>query len=185
MILNLFIVSLSGKGFSHYGLVSLPSLIYPVSSSSTTIKNYFKNKAYLFDFFLLATSALLFWFIIDNYLTTIPALSSGNPQESRNERIVSFIVDNTEPSDRILVLGYKDYYYVESDRLASSKFHFFLPMNEDYPGGLLSVAEDINKYPAKIVIVEGYVCPYFDFGNYCLVDEDLDIWMYIDDITSQ
>ena len=178
LILNPLVISLPGKGFEHYGMVILPTLIYPVSASSVSIKQLLKTKKYLFDTVAFLTGVLCIGFMINNYRTTIPALLSGNPRQERDEKVVSVILENTEPEDRILVLGFKDYYYVESDRLASSKFHLLNSINEDYPGGIKAVIEDINSDPPKLVIVqEGYDDDYFNFDDYILIDDELNIWM--------
>lgn len=180
IFVNLMVISLPGKGFEHYGLVIIPTLVYPLSAFSVFIKKKLKSRSCYYDIAAMLTSVLLIGFMINNYLTTIPALISGNPPEARNERVVEAIKAYTEPDDRILVLGFKDYYYVESDRLASSKFHFVTSMNEDYPGGLPVVTEDINRVSPKLVIIEqGFDCRYlnFDFSNYYFLDEDLNIWM--------
>ena len=183
MVANILIISLSGKGFEHYGMVTLPTLVYPLAASSDLVKKQIKSRSYLFDVFALLSSVLLIGFMINNYLTTIPALISPNTDESRNERILS-VIDDIEPDEKILVLGYKDYYYVESDRIASSKFHFFVSMNANYPGGLKAVTEDINNSsPKLVIIVEGFDHQYldFDFNDYTLIDEDLNIWMRNDE----
>lgn len=76
-------------------------------------------------------------------------------------------------------MGYKDYFYVESDRLASSKFHYYNSLNDNYPGGLEAVIEDINMtQPELVVIVEGFEYDRlnFCFNGYYLLDEELNIW---------
>lgn len=178
MIANVLLISLSGKGFDHYGMIVLPTLIYPLSASSIIIKKFLKKKSFYFDLFSVFSSILLFCFILNNLLTTIPALMSDNPFDSRNEKIVS-VINTLDPEDRILVLGYKDYFYVESDRLASSKYHYFISINGNYAGDLESVTEDINEnLPELVVIDEGYDygCLNFNFDNYYLLDEELNIW---------
>ena len=178
MILNLVVISLPGKGFEHYGMVILPTLIYPISASSKVIKSLLKNKKFIFDVFALLTCVLFFGFVINNYITSITALLSGNPRQDRDERVVSVILENTEPEDRILVLGFKDYYYVESGRLASSKFHLFNSINEDYPDGIEAVIEDMNSNLPKLVIIQdGCENEYFNLDQYHLIDDDLNIWI--------
>lgn len=179
MFLNCLVISLSGHGFEHYGLVVVPTLVYPLSAFSSFIMKYLKTKSYYYDIVAFLSSIILIGFMIYNYLITIPALVSGNPVDERNERVVSVIVSNTESNDRILVLGFKDYYYVESDRLSASKFHFFCSEDDNYPDGLSVVIDDINNtYPKLVIDEQGFDCQYlkFDFSNYTLIDEDLNIW---------
>ncbi|MCR4791471.1 MAG: hypothetical protein K5871_01835 [Lachnospiraceae bacterium] len=180
MIINILVMSLSGKGFEHYGMVTVPALVYPLSASSDVIKKQLKKRSYLFDAVSLLTSVILSGYIFNNYFTTVPALVSGGAEEPRNARILEIIEEYTEPDDRILVLGYKDYYYVESDRLASTKFHLFNSINENYPGGLEAVTEDINTvHPRLVIAVQGFEYEYlgFDFEDYVLIDEELNVWM--------
>lgn len=180
MFLNCLVISLPGLGFEHYGMVVVPTLIYPLSSFARFIKKQLKTKSYFYDIFAVLSSVLLISFIINNYYVTIRALASGNPTESRNERIVSAIMDNTDPEDRILVFGFKDYYYVESDRLCASKYHFFISENDIYPDGMDVVIEDINNCSPKLIVIEqGFNGDYlnFDFSDYSLLDDDLNIWI--------
>ena len=179
MIANILTISLSGKGFEHYGMITLPALIYPLASSSDLIKCCLKKKKYLYDLVSLLSSVLLIGFIVNNFFTTVPALICGDVEVARNERILS-VIENTEPDTKILVLGYKDYYYVESDRMASSRFHYVTSMMEGYPEGIEGVTEDMNRSsPELVIIVEGFDYEYlnFDFSNYHLADEELNIWM--------
>ena len=132
------------------------------------------------DLVSLLSSVLLIGFIINNYFTTVPALICGDVEVARNEKILS-IIEKTDPDSKILVLGYKDYYYVESDRLASSKFHYVTSMMEGYPDGIEAVTEDMNSSsPELVIIVEGFDYEYlnFDFSNYHLIDDELNIWMH-------
>ena len=43
IISNILIISLSGKGFEHYGMITIPALIYPLASSSNLIKSCLKK----------------------------------------------------------------------------------------------------------------------------------------------
>ena len=82
MVVNVALISISGKGFTHYGMIVLPTLIYPLAASSVVVKKYLKKRAFYFDLISAITSILLFGFIINNFATTVPALISGNPSES-------------------------------------------------------------------------------------------------------
>ncbi len=180
MIVNLLSISLSGKGFEHYGLVVVPTLVYPLAASSAVIKKLLKNKQALFDVVAFLSSIILIGFILNNYITTIPALVNGEVPAERSARILAVIEENTEPDEKILVLGYKDYYYVASDRLSSSKHHYVNSLNENHPDGLNGIIEDMNNSsPKLVIIVEGFEYDYlqFDFSKYHLIDEELNIWM--------
>ncbi|MBR3575457.1 MAG: hypothetical protein IKN97_09860, partial [Lachnospiraceae bacterium] len=118
-------------------------------------------------------------FIFNNITNSIVALKNGNHAIPIDEHIISIIKENTAPEDRILMLGYKCYYYVASDRLSSTKF-FYSCNNDAYPDGHQAVVDSVNAELPKLIVIEGGEDPENLFHSYDLyekIDPLYGIWL--------
>ena len=101
-----------------------------------------------------------------NIFSFLQSYNNGNPYHSYDRKVLDYIETNTGADDKILVLGYKCFYYVESDRLCSTKFYYQLNDNATYPDGVDAVISDINAELPELIIVEGGVDWEGLFGYY-------------------
>ena len=121
--------------------------------------------------------------MINNVIGFSKSYLQGNPYISDDQKVLDYIQSNTSSDDRILVLGYKCLYYVESDRLCSSIFYYQLNDNQTYPDGSEVVLDAINEELPKLIIVEGGVdwenlFRYYD--KYQRIDGFSGIWRIIE-----
>lgn len=186
MLVNLVMTCLSCIPYSHYGMILIPSFIYPVCA----IVNYLsdtvlRNKKTTVNYLLAVLSVMFFVFLISNFFDFVKEVSSGNKPDRNKEQVISLILENTNENDRILVLGFRCSDYVLSDRLASTKFYYQLS-NVHYADGDDVMIEDINSSLPKMVIVENEN----DFGDwfeyyemYELIDMQNDVWLLKDEYT--
>ncbi len=186
MILNLCVTCISCIAFSHYGMVLIPSFIYPVCALAKYLSDTVLNKKTgLINLILSVLSVMFYVFVISNLGVFFKRLADGNEMPKNKEREINLILENTSEDDRILVLGFDCSDYVLSERLSSSKFYYQLS-NVHYPDGDNVMIEDINSSLPKMVIVENDA----DFGDwfkyfemYEQIDMYCNVWLLKDEYT--
>ncbi len=186
MLVNLFMSSMVCIPAAHYGMILIPSFLYPACAFVNYIlENYHKIKKSIFNVLALVLSIGLIVFFTKNLSSFVIGMSEGNKLDSDKEQVISMITENTENDDRILVIGFRCSYYVLSDRLSSSQF-FYQNVNVHYPDGDKIMIDDINSNLPKVLIVENDK----DFGKwfehydcYELVDIQHGVWLLKDEYT--
>jgi hypothetical protein len=180
MLLNLYLISMKGVLFNNYAMTIVPSLLYPICSFDLYIVKYWKlttQKLYVSLCGLM--SIMLIVFLFNNFTQLIDKMMMGNPYEIEDDFIVSQINEYTDPDDRILVLGYKCFYYVASDRLSSTIF-YYSTNNYGYPDGHQAVVDAVNENLPKLIVVEGGEDPedlFQHYDQYEMIDNNPMLWI--------
>ncbi len=148
---SLYTVTMSGRGYYHYAIVLLPTLILPmtalfeVSGEIITGKNSGAERCrpavMSVSFVLILAAAFLY-----------RGLSAGEPLQ---ETAVQYILGHTEKDDDVLILGNSCWYYLESDRKTENRFFYQLPpaeiSEEIYDQFILELAAQ----PSRLVLLPG------------------------------
>ena len=153
MILNILMVCMTGVMFPHYGMTIIPSLVYPVCIAVKYFgeKMIPEKKKYLMYICLMLGAVMLYVYMAKNVRVFSEAMLNGNQGDPDREYVKEYVINNTAPDDRILVLGYRPVYYLDCDRLCSSIF-YYNSHNDNYPDGREAFLDEINENLPKMIL---------------------------------
>lgn len=147
-IINLCLLSMSGRLYFHYAMITLPGYIIAVSVMLNGAYNYIsKNINGRFQKILLVPLAIVATLVI-----SAGSLYDGLGiiKNTRNNSIAGqieagrIIRENTNKDDRITVLQYDCGIYLQADRISSSKYIYQCPISD--------VSEDVrNEYMNHLI----------------------------------
>ncbi len=180
IIINVFLCSISVRGFYHYGMPLVVSHAYPLALFTKILYDAYNNKGkniykYIIYLLIITYSFPFILFISNNIVSFVNA--QINYQPSRYDVIViEEIKELTDPDDRILVLGHGSRIYYESDRLCSAKYFIQEPIYNNNNTVLSDIKECLNSNLPKLVIYnytesDGVCNSFFEhMDEYELVD---------------
>lgn len=175
-VAGLLLLSMSGAAYPHYGMVMVPVLVYPFSllMSRETIKK--KTWITAFVLYLAVAKVIPTW--IEGINRGMGYWLSENKTRERTDtvgKICTYIKDNSDEEDRIIVWGNWNIIYVQSERLPASKYSYQVPIGSIDKTILIDFYEEIEETMPKIVVVandyehsdmesfldrHGYFCTY-------------------------
>lgn len=117
-IINIALLSISGRAYWHYGLVMAPSLVVPVARVLRMGKGI-ATGVILSVIFICFSWIPAFIHSIEVFQTRNEPFSGG-----RYRKVVDLVNDNTRPDDKIVVCGNADSIYILSNRPAATKYSF-------------------------------------------------------------
>ncbi len=172
IIVTMYLLSISGRTYGHYGMLLVPMFIYPLSSTCHLLC---QNKDHAILVYLTAIVLVIFptW---KAYLD-LSAYKLVHPDDDiisgQEETICQIAADNTSENEKIIVIGNDNFYYIYLHKLATSRYSYQLPISEvDYTIAEEFAADLVNEKP-KIVIVqddtEEYTKLFTTIDNYDLL----------------
>ncbi len=176
VLLSLLLMCISGKHYTHYGMILCPFVTYSVSRLFSNLDvSYRHTKKYTAVFFsAIVAIALLFSHvemdIANNIVSTIL-----HPEISFYENEVATIVKkNTKEGDKISVCGNNNIVYLLSGRDSVSKYSYQYPIALIDPAIKEEYLEDLKKFHAQMIIIEDNNFLYSEVcdivhGNYDLI----------------
>lgn len=180
LAITLYTIIMGGMGYYHYGMVIVPSVVYPISLLWNTIehiKDTNTQKA-LMSFCIVFTIYLT---VVSNWLGLLSDIGHAYlnkdtyHRSEEVENIVSIISSHTNEDDKISVYGNWDLIYVLSNRAHATKYSY------QYPIGLINEAimneyftQLQNEQPQIIVVEHGYyknktLKSYINKNNYTMI----------------
>lgn len=156
LIVNLFLVSMSGMTFGHYGMMLIPATIFPVAS----IMENFNEKSAQSGTFLLA-AFLLCNVIASDWETTLAEFISVYedrekmhvPDETTD--LVNVVVKNSSDEDRISVYGNYDIVYVLSGRMHATKYSYQFPIGNVSSDIKHEYWQELYEEVPKLIVIQG------------------------------
>lgn len=131
VVVTLIMMAISGKRYWHYAMVTIPLYIYPFSMLCRS----HKELKYLKEVVSIALACILIWLNhdvwyqnIENSLTIVSERHDSIQIEEGTRVALDVIEANTSEDDKIMVLGNWDFFYVQSNRFAASKFSYQIPV---------------------------------------------------------
>lgn len=136
LISSLLLVSISGYQFSHYGMVLIPCILYPVSQlfiymyrlANLSLKDPVFGYGKLVVYILICCSFIG----LENYklFFTVPYFRYAQKVEHDylNDYLQEYIGANTTADDKILVIGNHSGIYLDSNRQAASRYFYQAPI---------------------------------------------------------
>ncbi len=157
IILTLIMMSLSGQTYRHYGMILIPTFIFPIAYAFKILFNKKENEvSFLIVIYLMSNIVLPSWISLIQNTGIILKYSSNKQSYLSNEilEIKNIIETNSNESDTITVFGNRDYIYIISHRMPTSKYSYQLPIGRVNPKIMEEYFEELNKNNPQIVVTE-------------------------------
>ena len=145
IILNLLLMSMSGRDYMHYGMTMIPFLIIPYCLLIKITNSKFRQYLYLFLFAVI---------LIPNSFKITERIFKVHDYDNKEKlEYVKIVKENTNKNDRISVYGNSNYIYYLSDRLSASYYSYQSPIAFIDNNIFEEYIKDIKKEKPKIVVV--------------------------------
>ncbi len=159
MIVNIAMVTMSGQTYGKMEIPILVSFVYPLSCLLpifTSKKDAPKKEAPLIAIvagYFIITLIFPMWSSQINAAAVDVNKYINTPEKQgwQNNEAITYIVNNTEETDRIAVFGNKCVYYLYSDREPASKY-IYLPDPKIEPDIIEEFFQDLREAPPKIIV---------------------------------
>ncbi len=155
-LVNIVFLSLSGLSFPHYGMIIIPSLVYPFASFCSRYKIKMKSPktglSFVFIYVILTLT-------VPDWLTTAStALKDLGGQESAQMdenvlQVAKFVTDHSSPEDEILVCGNWNIIYNVSERFACTKYAYQSPPLSIDEKRAEEYYEEISQNLPKVIVL--------------------------------
>ncbi len=174
MVITVFLLSISGAAYIHYGIIMASFLIYPLCIMFQFFEN---DQAKSIGIELIVSAYLL----VSNTIPTMNDLfyNSLNYIGTRNEEgiiteetynIMQYIKENSNEDDLISAFGYGDkcnIYYL-TNRKSASKYVYQLPIAKFGNEIIDEYIEDLKNNKAKFIVIDK---SYKGYVEYCEEEE--------------
>lgn len=179
LILDIGLVSISGKNYGHYFLIPLPAMSASIAYLLSFIGRGLQHKAGTPSTYIMASTAILLLVMAWGleiagkekpdlaelvYFFTQPDITSNHPNE-----LEQHIINNSEPSDSVLVWGHAPRMNFITGRRSPTRFiftpHIFTPTTKGSHGFDEFLSELERDPPAMVVALQydKFTLPFF--GN--------------------
>lgn len=161
MVIGLILLSMSGQGSGHYGMVLVPAVVYPLSLVMEDVEklaNQYNGRIVK----MLVTICLMAAFIIPASLETIKAIPSyyenrGIDQSPETtKQLCETVKSLTSEDDAISVYGNWDLIYVKTRRKHATKYSFQYPISQVMPEILDKYFEQLKDELPSVIVVQAY-----------------------------
>lgn len=155
LIVTLFLVSMPGKTYAHYGMVLIPAIVFPIAS----IISYLNEKLVGIGSFLMVTF-LLCSVIISNWeYTMVDFVSTYSNRKESNisrdvENLMNVVTENSTDNDFISVYGNYNIIYVLSGRIHATKYSYQFPIGVVYPDIMKEYFEELAEEQPKLIVIQ-------------------------------
>ena len=163
LFINVLFICVSGRLYVHYGMIIIPSLVYPLSCLLKELYN--EKRDHIFS--LCIISYLLITIAIPPYILAVNkgfTDYSKKTQEFFNKsdmNIIEMVKNNTSLQDKIIVCGNNDIIYNLSNRFAASRYSFQISAEIDELKNK-EFYDELNKNLPKIIVLP---TDYFDYDK--------------------
>ena len=149
-LVNILLIGIAGKGFTHYGLMLMPGYVLTVAMSL----EYLNRKTVsgrLLAIVAIITVALMIPGM--KFITSDLADKHADRYNNAESVAAAMIWDNTNQDDTIIVCGNCDRIYIESERKAASKYSYQLPIGDKDPEIFKKFLEDLEKNEPEVLVI--------------------------------
>ena len=159
MIINLGFISMSGLTYGHYGMVVIPSIIYPISLVFKRIEEIDDNKT-AGAIKMIVGIFTVYSIIAPNWIDIL----SGLPNTYRNrynnnipdalQTITEMIETETDENESISVYGNWDVVYVLGKRKHATKYSFQFPIGQVDSSIMDEYFYQLSNEQPKVIVVQ-------------------------------
>jgi hypothetical protein len=175
LIISFMVIVLSGRWYYHYIATLIPLFCAPLAALANA-SGKFENGGICFKTILIGLVATL-GISFKNNILNISTIVVDTFAVDWRTAIVEAVQRNSEPDEKILVLGYNTNIYVYSERASSSKFMY-------QPYGIAPdiispeiIAENVRtEKPVLVVVPESYNLEYY----YPVIRDELNSYTHIE-----
>ncbi len=159
MILNLLLICMSGMVYSHYGMIIVPMISYPLSLIFSDIEDI-EIKSISKAICILVSIYSLSIVILPDWIETVKGLP--NIFENRKDcnisdtamTVAKVIEENTEDSENISVYGNWDFIYILTNRKHATRYSYQFPISEVKPEIMEEYIRQMEEEQPPIVVVQ-------------------------------
>lgn len=176
---SLLSVAMSGRTYSHYGMILVPTIVYPIAKLIGLID--LKNPALFLVLIIFTHSIQIDTLLVSSTQTVISTYLNRNNYVERPENIddiVLFIKNNTLTTDKITVYGSRNIFYVLSQRLPASRYSYLFPISDLDLKILQEYFLDLEVNKPQIIVLPKsttnhieLIMEFIDENNYSKVQE--------------
>lgn len=143
-VVSLALASMSGRAHAHYAIILLPALLVPMGMLFDTLAG--KEKV----------SSVKPYLIIGSALVLLQAgVSAATCRQPEKSEAVQYLLEHTEESDNVLVMGNYCINYLESNRSYANKFFYQAPIINNSERMYLEFSEELESDKPDAVLVPG------------------------------
>ena len=156
LIVNVLLITISGRIYNHYGMILIPGFIIPISYlfQQIRINVIAKYSIVVQVIILLVVVSTITNYQLINFVHSYREIATRVEQNKPGGKseLAQFIESNTTVDDLIIVFGIRADIYLESNRYSASKYFY------QYPIGLVDekianeFIEDIKNYTPIIIV---------------------------------
>lgn len=162
LLLSIVLSCMAGRNYLHYGMIFCPLITYAFSLALTSEHilqlRIFKHKVRLF----LGIGIALVLCIIGLAIIGFPIKALVNKVMgmyktkyfSDSKAIAEIVAANSDKDDKIVVLGTNDIIYLLSDRMASSKYSYQVPILTINPDKKQEFITEIERLDTEIIVTD-------------------------------
>ena len=170
LVMNILVMSMSGRLYAHYAMILIPATAYPISLLVSYVFSFKNKKNLIISLPIIISVVILFintfnscWII--SYNKAIDGISGKSTVSYLRlvEHSANYIKENTEPNDKILVVGNENKIYTLSERLAASKYSYQHPIINVGEEIKKEFYTEIDKNPPKIIVMVSEVIGMKDY----------------------
>lgn len=159
MIFNLLLICMSGMVYSHYGMIIVPMVSYPLSMIFSDIEDIEINSISKAIGILVSIYALS-TMILPDWIETVKGLP--NTFENRKDcnisdtamTVAKIIEENTEDTEKISVYGNWNFIYILTNRSHATRYSYQFPISEVKPEIMEEYIEQMEEEQPPIVVVQ-------------------------------
>lgn len=141
---SLALASMSGRAHAHYAIILLPALIVPMGMLFDTLAD--KERAKSVKMYMITGLLLVL------VQAGISVVTYHQPEKSE---AVQYLMEHTEESDNVLVMGNYCINYLESNRSYANKFFYQAPIINNSERMYLEFLEELEADKPDVVLVPG------------------------------
>lgn len=181
MILNLLLISMSGRIYGHYGMVIVPAMAYPFSLVFEEIENI-KIQDVCRTLAMIVGIYLMSVLITPNWITLvkkIPYIHQNRNIENNSGQvntIIGIIDKYTEKDENISVYGNWNIIYVLSQRKPASIYSYQFPIGQVMPEIMDEYLKQLQEELPPIIVIQQGIYPDNNMNNFLKANEYKIIW---------
>ena len=179
LFFTLLFICMSGLAYSHYGMILVPAVAFPIASLlDICAKSFSADKGnigmFLLVLYFLYTLIIPDWIPVIGELAKVYSMRSEENHSWLVDTVCRVIDDNTQVDDKISVYGSWDIIYVLSNHEHATKYSYQFPIGNKVPDIMDNYFDELEKQlPMAIVVEKGHyddrMADFLDSNGYSLV----------------
>lgn len=153
---SLIFAAMGGRAYDHYGLILLPLLVIPVCCSIRVAvhrmeqANAFQENTRIGRMFRSRRTAAVAVGLVVLIAAAPVAIQAST---YKPDPAVKYLVEETDESNDVLIVGNRVYYYLESDRKTDNRFFYQFPPIDVSDGLYEEFMAELDRNPSDCIIL--------------------------------